>query len=75
MINYIPLNCSLNRAEYSQKIEMILNGVFKYTKEVNAHVLYNFMSPTNSLGEYDFILFIDIPNYTGNYYIVLRGCI
>lgn len=68
MINYIPLNCSLNRAEYSQKIEMILNGVFKYTKEVNAHVLYNFMSPTNSLGEYDFILFIDIPNYTGNYY-------
>lgn len=72
MVNYSPINCSDERRDYNQKFERLLNDNFRYTRDVNAHVLYNFVSPTNRLGEYDFILFIDIPNQKGNYYRVLN---
>ena len=68
MVNFSPINCSNNRAEDNQKYEKLLNEVFKYTSNVNAHVLYNFKAPTNQLGEYDHILFVDIPYARGNYY-------
>ena len=68
MVYFSPINCSNERKEYNQKFEKLLNGIFQYTKNVNAHVLYNFLSPTNKLGEFDFVLFIDIPYEKGNYY-------
>lgn len=72
MVNFSPINCSNERREYNQKFEKLLNDNFRFTKNVNAHVLYNFVSPTNRLGEYDYILFIDIPYERGNYYRVLN---
>ncbi len=72
MVNFSPINCPNERREYNQKLEKLLNDNFRYTRKVNAHVLYNFMSPTNRLGEYDFILFVDIPFEKGNYYRVLN---
>ena len=72
MVNYSPINCSNERRDFNQKFERLLNDNFRYTKNVNAHILYNFVSPTNRLGEYDFILFVDIPNQKGNYYRVLN---
>lgn len=68
MVHFSHINCSNERMEYNQKFEKLLNGVFRYTKNVNAHVLYNFLSPTNKLGEFDFVLFVDIPYEKGNYY-------
>ena len=72
MVNFSPINCPNERRDYNQKIEKLLNDNFRYTKKVNAHVLYNFLSPTNRLGEYDFILFVDVPYEKGNYYRVLN---
>ena len=72
MVNYSPINCPNNRRDFSQKFEKLLNDNFRYTKKVNAHVLYNFVSPTNRLGEFDYILFVDIPYEKGNYYRVLN---
>ena len=68
MVNYIPLNCSANRKEYSDKIQNVLGNLFHYTKDVNAHVLFDFIAPTSSLGFFDCIMFIDIPYAKGNYY-------
>ena len=68
MVKFSSINCSNERKEYNQKFEKLLNGIFRYTRNVNAHVLYNFLSPTNKLGEFDFILFVDIPYERGNYY-------
>lgn len=68
MINYSSINCPNDRTEDNRKYEIFLNEVFKYTSNVNVHVLYNFIAPTNQLGEYDHILFIDIPYAKGNYY-------
>ena len=73
MVNFSPINCPNERAEFNQKFEKLLNGTFKYTKKANAHVLYNFVSPTNQLGEYDYILFVDIPYEKGNYYKNKKG--
>lgn len=63
MVTYIPLNISNDRFEFSKKFEKELNGlsIFRYTPFVNAHVLYDFKSPTSQVGNYDYILFIDIP--------------
>lgn len=72
MVNYSPINCPNERREFNQEFEKLLNDNFRYTRKVNAHVLYNFMSPTNRLGEYDYILFVDIPYEKGNYYRVLN---
>lgn len=72
MVNFSHINCPNERRECIQKFERLLSDIFRYTKKVNAHVLYNFISPTNRLGEYDFILFIDIPYEKGNYYRVLN---
>ena len=68
MVNFSSINCPNEKREYNKRFEELLNRVFQYTKVVNAHVLYHFKSPTNTLGEYDFILFIDIPYQQGNYY-------
>lgn len=68
MVNFSAINCPNEKREYNQKFEKLLNDLFRYTSSVNVHVLYNFLSPTNRLGEYDFILFIDIPYKKGNYY-------
>ncbi len=68
MVKFSSINCSNERKEYNQKFEKLLKGIFRYTRNVNAHVLYNFLSPTNKLGEFDFILFVDIPYERGNYY-------
>lgn len=68
MVNFSPINCPNERREYNQKFKELLNEIFRYTRKVNAHVIYNFLSPTNKLGEFDFILFIDIPYERGNYY-------
>lgn len=72
MVNFSQINCPNERRNYNQEFEKLLNDNFRYTKKVNAHVLYNFLSPTNRLGEYDFILFVDIPYEKGNYYRVLN---
>lgn len=69
---YSAINCPDERRVFNQEFEKLLNDNFKYTKEVNVHVLYNFISPTNQLGEYDFILFIDVPYKKGNYYRILN---
>lgn len=72
MVNISTINCSNERSDFNQKLKELLNDNFRYTREVNAHILYNFVSPTNKLGEYDFILFVDIPYQKGNYYRVLN---
>ena len=72
MVNYSPINCSSKRWDFNQKFERLLNDNFRYTREVNAHVLYNFVSPTNRLGEYDYILFVEKKKKKGNYYRVLN---
>lgn len=72
MVNFSQINCPNERRNYNQEFENLLNDNFRYTRKVNAHVLYNFLSPTNRLGEYDFILFVDIPYEKGNYYRVLN---
>ena len=72
MVNFSQINCPNERRNYNQEFEKLLNDNFRYTRKVNAHVLYNFLSPTNRLGEYDFILFVDIPYEKGNYYRVLN---
>ncbi len=62
MVSYIPINLTSERGEYSQKFEEALDYVFRNTfADINAHVLYNIKSPTETFGEYDFLLFIDIP--------------
>ena len=68
MVNFSPVNCSNEKQEYNREFERLLNETFKYTSEVNAHVIYNFKSPAKTLGEYEFILFIDIPYRKGNYF-------
>ena len=72
MFNFSPINCPNERRDYNQKIKELLKDNFKCTNKVNAHVLYNFLSPTNRLGEYDFILFVDVPYEKGNYYRVYK---
>lgn len=68
MINFSSINCPNEKREYNQQFKKLLNNTFRYTRIVNAHVIYNFKSPTNVLGEYEFILFIDIPYESKNYY-------
>lgn len=68
MVNYVALNCSNDRKRNSQNLERMLNNVFRYTRDVNVHVLYDFLCPTNRLGKFEFIIFIDIPYAQGNYY-------
>lgn len=68
MVNYIPLNCSAIRKDFSASMHNALENVFKYTQKVNAHVLFDFVAPTSTLGMFDSILFIHIPYQTGNYY-------
>lgn len=73
MLTYSSINCSNDRGEFNCKFEKLLNGVFQMTHNVNAHVLYNFKCPTNQLGEYDYILFVDIPYSDGNFYRSKKG--
>lgn len=62
MVTYIPINLTSERLEYSKRFEEALDYVFRNTfANINAHVLYNFKSPTEKLGVFDFLLFIDIP--------------
>lgn len=62
MVSYIPINLTSGRCEYSRKFEEALDYVFRNTyANICAHVLYNFKSPTETFGEFDFLLFIDIP--------------
>lgn len=73
MVNISPINCSNERAEYHQKFEKLLNGIFNRTSNANAHILYDFISPTNQLGKYDFLLFVDVPYAKGNFYRNKKG--
>lgn len=63
MVTYTPINLTSDRSEFSQSFEKALKSlpIFISTQIVNAHVLYNFKSPTSQFGEYDYILFLDIP--------------
>ncbi len=62
MVTYIPINLTSEKTEYSKRFEEALDYVFRNTYgHINAHVIYNFKSPTDSFGEYEFLLFIDIP--------------
>ena len=62
MVSYIPINLTSERGEYSRKFEEALDNVFRNSfANINAHVLYNFNSPTEKFGVFDFLLFIDIP--------------
>ena len=62
MVSYIPINLNSSRFEYSKKFEEALDNVFRNSfAHINAHVIYDFISPTRINGKYDFLLFIDIP--------------
>lgn len=71
-MNYIPINLTNGRAEDSKKLERIIGALqpFKYTSEVNMHVIFDFKSPTNILGKYDEVIFIDVPYRKGNFSVV-----
>lgn len=72
MVSFSPINCPNEKRDFNQRLEKLLIDNFRFTKKVNAHVIYNFVSPTNKLGEYNYVLFIDIPYEKGNYYRVLN---
>lgn len=62
MVSYIPINLNSDRVEYSKRFEKALDYVFRNTfSHINAHVIYDFVSPTGIIGEYAFLLFIDVP--------------
>ena len=62
MVTYIPINQTSEKIEYSKRFEELLDKTFRNSFcHVNAHVIYNFKSPTEKYGVYDFLLFIDIP--------------
>lgn len=62
MVSYIPINLPNEKIDFSRKLNEELNEVFNFTSaSINAHVVFNFKSPTERYGEYDFLLFIDIP--------------
>lgn len=68
MVNYIPINCSDENRESSDKLKAAFEGLFKYTNKVNVHVVFDFTSPIDCLGKYKYLVFIDIPYEQGNYY-------
>lgn len=70
MVNYIPVNCTNDDLQRSNKLKTSFENLFAYTKEVNIHVIFNLKSPIDSLGEYSYVIFIDIPYRQGNYYYV-----
>lgn len=73
MINFIPINRANEDIELSNSIQKEMENVFRYTKEVNIHVIFNFYSPTDVLGKYDYLLLIDIPYEQGNYFRTKNG--
>lgn len=68
MLNYIPINCSNENADESQKLEACLKEAFRYTQKVNVHVIFDFKSPVDAIGVYKYVFFIDIPYAKGNYF-------
>lgn len=68
MVNYVSLNCPSENEGLDKTIRLSIENCFKFTKEVNVHVLYNFKAPINNFGRYGLFLFIDIPYRSGNYY-------
>lgn len=68
MLKYNPINCPTHRFEDSRKLMSSLEKCFKYTQDITVNVIFDFISPTDILGRIDYLLFIEIPNFEGNYY-------
>lgn len=68
MLKYNPINCPTDRLEDSNKLRNSLEKCFKYTQDITVNVIFDFISPTDTLGRIDYLLFIEIPNFEGNYY-------
>lgn len=67
MVNYIPINCTNELVETSNMMKKTLEWIFQNTQYVNVHVIFNFKSPIDVLGTYQYVMFIDVPtNEAGN---------
>lgn len=68
MVNLVVINGKNTSAPDEKKIKGVLESVFRYTDEVNAHVFVDFKSPIDTLGVYNYLFFIEIPYRQGNYF-------
>lgn len=68
MVTFIDLNTTNEDKETVNAVKTAFEYVFRYTKKVNVHVIFNFKSPINIVGNYKYVIFIDIPFEKGNYF-------
>lgn len=68
MVTFIDLNTTNEDRETVNAVKKAFDYVFRYTNKVNVHVIFNFKSPINIVGNYKYVIFIDIPNEKGNFF-------
>ena len=61
MVTFIDLNTTNEDKKTVNAVKTAFEYVFRYTKKVNVHVIFDFMSPINIVGNYKYVIFIDIP--------------
>lgn len=62
------INESSSNTKRKERLEKELSNIFKYVREGEVDVVFDFKSPTSSLGIIDVLLFINIEKRNGNYY-------
>lgn len=67
-VTFIDLNTTNEDRETVNAVKKAFDYVFRYTNKVNVHVIFNFKSPINIVGNYKYVIFIDIPNEKGNFF-------
>lgn len=62
------INESTTNARRKELLEKALSSTFKYVEDGEVDVVFDFKSPTASLGVIDILMFINIEKRDGNYY-------
>ena len=62
------INESTSNARRKELLEKALSSTFKYVEDGEVDVVFDFKSPTASLGVIDILMFINIEKRDGNYY-------
>src|SRR5574344_1322705 len=68
MVNIVFINEKSVDQEDLKQLKSGFEQIFKFTQDVNIHLLLNFKSTVDTLGFYDIITFIEVPYRQGNYY-------
>lgn len=55
MVTFIDLNTTNEDRENVNAVKKAFDYVFRYTNKVNVHVIFNFKSPINIVGNYTIV--------------------